>query len=491
MSKVGAMRASGDNSTRWLWWVIAGAVVLRLVLMAWLPLMDSTEARYAEISRKMLELGDWITPWHDYGVPFWGKPPLAFWLTAGSFQLFGVNELSARLPHFLCMVLVAWAAWGMAAPRAYREAVLTVALLTGAALFFVSAGAVMTDEALVVGTTLAMRGFWCGLHQTGARGMRERGLLFLGLGIGLLAKGPLALVLILLPLVLWAGMTRRWAEIWRVFPWGWGLLAAMLLAAPWYLAAEMKTPGFLQYFLAGEHWHRFVTPGWKGDLYGNAHRFPPGTIWLFAIMAMLPWSILLPITAWQGRSVKHLAPMPVRDAAARNWEGYLLCWALLPLLFFTAARNIIWTYALPSLPALALLAATWLARTTSVRRANGVVIAGLIFSILVGLGFGVQVHRSDIGERRSAKNLVQTWLAQRGVGEPLVVVGTRRFSAAFYSGGQALQAKNVEQVAGELAQRSGYVGVRHRDAEAISSLGRVRLVERFGPYDLLYLSPAQ
>jgi 4-amino-4-deoxy-L-arabinose transferase-like glycosyltransferase len=35
--------------------------------------MDTSEARYAEMARKMVELNDWITPMFDYGVPFWGN----------------------------------------------------------------------------------------------------------------------------------------------------------------------------------------------------------------------------------------------------------------------------------------------------------------------------------------------------------------------------------------------------------------------------------
>lgn len=42
------------------------------------PLMDTTEARYAEMSRKMLETNQWLVPQFDYGIPFWGKPPLSF-----------------------------------------------------------------------------------------------------------------------------------------------------------------------------------------------------------------------------------------------------------------------------------------------------------------------------------------------------------------------------------------------------------------------------
>lgn len=68
--------------------------------MILVPVKDTTEARYAEIARKMLETGDWITPQFEYGVPFWGKPPLHTWLSAAGMGAFGVNEFAARLPIF-------------------------------------------------------------------------------------------------------------------------------------------------------------------------------------------------------------------------------------------------------------------------------------------------------------------------------------------------------------------------------------------------------
>src|SRR5690606_22195895 len=81
--------------------LILSVLIARLATMAALPLMDTTEARYALSALKMAAMGDWVTPWADDGVPFWGKPPLSFWLTAASFRLFGVSEFTARLPHFI------------------------------------------------------------------------------------------------------------------------------------------------------------------------------------------------------------------------------------------------------------------------------------------------------------------------------------------------------------------------------------------------------
>jgi 4-amino-4-deoxy-L-arabinose transferase-like glycosyltransferase len=146
---------------RWLLAILVAAAAIRVATLGLYPLLDNTEARYAEIARKMLETGDWVTPQIRYGVPFWGKPPLSTWLAAASFLVLGVGEFAARFASLLPSLGVAWLTWTMAARRGGRELALkaTVVLAT-TPLFFVSAGAVMTDAALVLGTTLSMAGFW-------------------------------------------------------------------------------------------------------------------------------------------------------------------------------------------------------------------------------------------------------------------------------------------------------------------------------------------
>ena len=90
------------------------------------PLTDPTEARYAEIARKMLETGQWVMPQFDYGVPFWGKPPLSTWLSAASMGAFGVNEFAARLPSLLLMLgcgVLVYALARVARPARHRALV--------------------------------------------------------------------------------------------------------------------------------------------------------------------------------------------------------------------------------------------------------------------------------------------------------------------------------------------------------------------------------
>ena len=144
-------RFSGSPRTRLLWTLLIIILSVRLLTMALYPILDTTEARYVEISRLMLVSGDWVMPQFQPGVPFWGKPPLFAWMTADSLRLFGMGEFAARLPHFLLglgtLLLVMLLAIREMSPR---RCVLALVILASTPLFFASVGTVMTESGLMV-----------------------------------------------------------------------------------------------------------------------------------------------------------------------------------------------------------------------------------------------------------------------------------------------------------------------------------------------------
>lgn len=469
----------------WLWpllGMVAFLALARLLTLGAYPLMDTTEARYGEIARKMAELGDWTTPWFDYGVPFWGKPPLSFWLTAGSFKLLGVGEFAARLPQWIVGMLVAGLLWQWLSRRSRTEAAYAVVLLLGSALYVVAAGAVMTDMALGAGTMLAMRGFWLAMNGAPAERTREQWLFFAGIAVGLLAKGPVALVLTGLPIAVWTVATGNLRQAWRALPWSRGMAAVLALSLPWYLLAEMRTPGFLDYFLVGEHWLRFIIPGWKGDLYGSAHSFPRGTIWAFALAAALPWSIVLPAAyPFLRRAIPRA---PARDGEA-GWRLYLACWALAPCVFFSLAGNVLWTYVLPGLPALAALGAAWLAPLEAARVSRAL-LTGLALTILGLAVYLASVDFSARAERDTSKVLVAAYESLRIEGEPLIFLGRRPFSAAFYSAGKAELVRDPGKLLQRLKEGRVFVAAEAGTGERLPAEFRARLehIRRYGRFDL-------
>lgn len=467
--------------------LVAAAAAVRLATLGLYPLMDTTEARYAEIARRMAELGDWVTPWIGNGEPFWGKPPLSFWITAASFKLFGAGAFAARLPHWLCGALLAWVLWGWMRGRSRREAVYALALIVGSGLFFAAAGAVMTDMVFALGLTMTMRGFWLALHGFGGERRREQYFfLFCGIAIGLLAKGPLTVALAGIPIAAWTLTTGEARRVLAEIDWGRGLILVFAIVLPWYGLAEWRTPGFLEYFLVGEHWHRFTVPAWEGDRYGHAHEFARGTIWLFAVFAALPWSILIPVAAWRWK--RHVRPVPLED---RPLLCYLLLWALTPCVLFTPSRNILWTYVLPGLPAFSLLAAVWLARLPGEPVERQLLPAGVALTAAVVLGVVLAFNANGWAEETSTRALVADYRSHRSDDEALVFFVKRPLSGSFYSQGTAEVALTVDELGARLDHGPAYVAIKGRHLARVPAkmLSQLKPVGRSGEYELYYAAP--
>src|SRR5580658_5855938 len=83
--------------------LLLGAGALYLFRLGWVGLYDLDEAVYAEISREMVALKDWVTP-HLDGIAYLEKPPLLDWLNALAFRLFSPSAFSARLATALAAV---------------------------------------------------------------------------------------------------------------------------------------------------------------------------------------------------------------------------------------------------------------------------------------------------------------------------------------------------------------------------------------------------
>lgn len=428
--------------------IILLTIFIRIATLGLYAIADRTEARYAEIGRKMAETGDWITPQIDYGIPFWGKPPLSTWLTAASFKAFSINEFSARLSSLIPILIASYLVYLLAKNRGINYALLSTMILITTMGFFVSSGAVMTDPALVLGTTLSMAGFWQA-YRGDSNTVRHWGyLFFVGLAIGLLAKGPIGVVLVFLPLIIWIIWQRNLAKVWNNLPWIQGIILTALIAVPWYLLAEAKTPGFLDYFIVGEHWKRFVEKGWEGDLYGSGHGHPYGMIWVYWLLAAFPWSLLalglLGKIFWKIK-VKHSSlAWPALD---REWLAYLIVWAIAPMLFFTPSANILWTYVLPGLPAFALLLTELLLMFWQDKQINKYLISiGLFIPLLFFIALPLVMN---VANKNSQKYIVNQY--QQSCGEletesdcQLFYVFNRPYSAEFYSGGKAKQVEMHE-----------------------------------------------
>ncbi|REG81593.1 ArnT family glycosyltransferase [Marinomonas pollencensis] len=434
--------------------LLFSCLLIRLFSLSLYPLMDTTEARYGEMARIMVETGNWITPMFDYNVPFWGKPPIFSWLSSAGFELFGVTEFAARIPHLLVALGILWLTYLLAKTHynSRKMGLFASSILASSFSFILISGAVTTDTALTFSIALSMVSFWFAWNK---KHPIWGYLFFVGLALGMLSKGPLALVLVGISLALWLLPNARWKKLWQVLPWGYGSLLLLLITLPWYALAEYRTPGFLDYFIVGEHIKRFIIGGWKGDLYGTAHERVRGTIWLYGMIAMLPWTPLI-FAQW----ARLLRSNQDTQEAASGFGSFLLCWAIAPLLLFTFAGNILITYVMPSLPATALLLLHYQRQQALPRWLYG--IGFLTPAMLIVFITALHFH---YGEARSEAGIMAIWKQQKeSESADLFYLRHRPFSAQFYSNGKALQRSEANK-AWLKAQHKPFFIVQRSDAK--------------------------
>lgn len=452
------------------------ALGIRLATLGAYPVVDLTDARYAEMARKMVETGNWLMPQFDYGVPFWGKPPLSIWLTAASLKALGINAFAAHFPSFLVVLATAALIFYLARrERGSEYAWSASAIFATTAATFVLAGAVLMDPALTLGITVSMVGFWLAISEGG----RHWGyVFFLGLAFGVMVKGPVALVHVGIPIGLWVLVRRQWVACWQRLPLITGTVLMLAVTVPWFVLAERATPGYLEYFLIGEHFKKFTVPGWSGDLYGHPHSRVRGSIWLDWIVVALPWSVLLLGVAARSIWSKRQSLSAI---ARTDWQLYLLLWMISPMLFFTFSSNILWTYVYPGIPGLALLLAeVWQNRSSDkvMRwRAGACLIIPLLFIGAVIFVFPKQAPM------RTEKFLVERYQQlDPAQASRLVYVGERPFSAQFYSQGRARRIDGPEQLPQALASGGrDFFALPTGSFKTLPQAVRVRL-DRIGTY---------
>ncbi len=419
--------------------LVIGLLVFRSFMNYSIPLMDKTEVRYAEIARIMAETDNWTTLQIDYGVPFWAKPPLSTWLSAISFKLFGVNEFAARLPYLLLNILVLLLI-GRYAKRKGLDFFIPALILLTIPEFLIHSGVVSTDTALAFCVTLVMLSFWEAINNKQNHSWKY--LFFIGLGLGLLAKGPIIFILTGPPIFIYCMLFKKYKVLWKSFPWIIGILIIGLIAVPWYYLAEQKTSGFFDYFIVGEHFKRFISSDWQGDNYGFPKSQPLGMIWVFLMLFALPWIQLLAIKLWKNKA----------DIFKNKWVSYLLLWLVWTPLFFSISKSLIHPYIMPVMVPIALLITYWWKDITYKKSIIGV---GLAFPALAFLLFlAVSLSGKKEYYSNSDKYLIEEHI---GDGIPIYHWQNKSYSSRFYTKGNIKAIENNDKLKEKLDSKNPFL----------------------------------
>jgi dolichol-phosphate mannosyltransferase len=402
------------------------------------PLFEPDETRNAQLAMNIVESGNWISLSLE-GEPYWDKPPLLAWMTAVSYRCLGVSEFTTRLPSILSsLVLLGFMIAAGSKLVGFRAAAFAAVAMLLAWGFTFQARYVTMDALLTLFTTVVTLGVAVGVSTQGNRKFSHRWLVTSGiaLALGILAKGPICLVLTVPPLFVWMFLNRQVSRRSVTAAAKFVLIPAVIVAAPWFIATSVRSPEFVSYFLWKHHVLRF------SDAFNHQEPFwyylP--ILWLF----MFPASILLP------RAIQFILSSKQKYRMRRlPAHGLLAISAFWIVGFFSLSHCKLPAYILPAFPFVALLTGVVfnleLRHATSLRSrfdrlpkriAIGVSILSMIVSALIMYQFqndqasvvlsGVVIVSVALAVRYSIKRSTKrntSWIATAAIGLLFVFLG--------------------------------------------------------------------
>lgn len=362
-------RGIWSSASFWRGW--RGGLVLVLICLAvyvpgqWtLPAVDRDESRFAQASRQMAEsdrLADWVVPRVQERVRL-NKPPVIYWLQAASARALATRGEDGSLDDAIWMyrvpsvlaaigtVLMVWK-WGMTRTGIGMHpaaAGLAAAGLAVSPVMVWEAHQARADMVLVAVTTAAL---WA---LTGVLRSRESSiwrvvLLWVLVGVGVMVKGPVTPMLVLLAVVMLAAWTREWSAIKRVRPLL-GLVVVAAVVAPWVLLV-MREVGVEQYLALIKD----ETIGRSMEA-KEGHWGPPGYHTIFAFVLLAPLALTLGLGVWRGVArARWGAERVTRARHARSASAILVSILGPGWLVFEVVSTKLPHYTMPLLGVLALL----------------------------------------------------------------------------------------------------------------------------------------
>ncbi|QLG87286.1 glycosyltransferase family 39 protein [Chitinibacter bivalviorum] len=342
------------KTTHWLfqpitifWFLLT---IFWFISLSFRDLIHPDEGRYASIAMGMLQTGDWLTPRLN-GILYFEKPILQYWISSFSFYIFGFTDFAARFWPGLSGILSVLAV-GFTARKLWGTQVghLAALVCAGTTWIFGNSHFLTLDMGVTFFLTVTLCSFVLAQRDE-ANSSEQRNWMWLawaGMAGATLSKGLIGILIPGMTLFLYSLINWQWS-CWRKMHWVTGLSIFLLLTAPWFYLVSAKNPGFAHFFFIREHFERFLTTEHRRE--GPIYYFIPI---LFA--GFLPWTAWIPALtrdAWKKRGSRF------------QLERFVLIWCVFIFAFFSKSGSKLPSYILPMFPAMALLLAPYLARSST------------------------------------------------------------------------------------------------------------------------------
>ena len=326
-----------------LWILIAVGLLVLIPGSIQMPLLDRDEPRFSQATAEMMDRSDWVIPYFNGDYRF-DKPPLTYWWMRVHYWVFGKTEIGARLHSVWSTLLVAVGMW-LFADRHLNRKVGWLAAFMWLTCFqvFQHGRLALADMPMITAVFYAAWAFY-ELSDPSADPKRNRKwfwILYGSLGLGFLAKGPIALATPILTVILFRLVFWRKPVAWKQIRPVTGSVIVLVMVAAWGIPALIKTNGLFWEIGMGKH---VIDRGVEAF---NDRKVLPFYYFATIFISLFPWVAFLGKRLWNIRS---------------SWDkssAFLVSWSISPYIIFLFYSTQLPHYVLPAFPALIL----WMAHS--------------------------------------------------------------------------------------------------------------------------------
>ena len=290
------------------------------------PLFETTEGRYAEISREMYVNKDYITPTFE-GIKHFHKPPFTFWMMVSGMKIFGVNTFGLRFFGVIFSLITLITIYFLSKLFLDSDyfAFLSVIFSSTSLLFLIFSRVLATDIYLTAFTTLSYYFLFRQIYAK--KSSLNAYFLAFFLGLAFLTKGPVVFIFTLIPFYIIKIFCSNHKHVFNLKEISIGLIIFSIVALPWYIIVIFKNPELLNYFTMDQIYHRLKDNKFNKD--APIYYFIPTFLITF-----FPYILYL---------IKGLIKIKIMP----NRISILYAYIFIPFIIFSLNRAKLITYILP------------------------------------------------------------------------------------------------------------------------------------------------
>ena len=348
--------------------VFAICTIALLINVGTYGVIETSDARYAEISREMFMSGNYLQP-NLLDIHHYHKPPITYQITALGYKLFGVTPFGARFFLQIAILIQLLLVYALAQLlfNNKKTALWAVLIYFSFPLVLISSRNLTTDAFLTTFTLLSIYG-WVKYRKSGF--YKWLYLFALSLGLGFLTKGPVVFIVPIVFIPLYNGLEKPKSSftIHHIFSW----LLFLGIALSWFVYLAIQNHDFINYFLGRQTIDRF-----SKNVFGRTEPF-----WYFLVydtLINILWFIILPYLLIKQKKLFKF----------KSIYTALLMVCFVPLIFFSLASSKRILYVLPTYGLLAILLAQLISKMPDNKNSRFIHYSIIGFSSLILIGFSL------------------------------------------------------------------------------------------------------